>query len=163
MCAHVFHLPFIYLFFSGGGGVPAKVNCTARCHRRVPGSSCPRVLGASPCPPHPRRLATRLFRLVSVSSTFFFFFFLVPPPSDSRNAGLRKRGSFHSAPCPLGSSALSWARPLFQGCVIFHSVRAARCPDLSVRAQTLRSSQYRGCRRRGVQKAPGAAVRCPLS
>lgn len=157
MCAHVFHLPFIYLFFSGGGGVPAKLNCTARCHRRVPGSS-------EPLPALPTLGAwQRLFRLVSVSSTFFFFIFLVPPPSDSRNARLRKRGSFHSAPCPLGSSALSWARPLFQGCVIFHSVRAARCPDLSVRAQTLRSSQYRGCRRRGVQKAPGAAVRCPLS
>lgn len=148
------------LVLFGRGRRPGSLG-KAELHSAV-SSACPRVLGASPCPPHPRRLATRLFRLVSVSSTFFFFF-LVPPPSDSRNARLRKRGSFHSAPCPLGSSALSWARPLFQGCVIFHSVRAARCPDLSVRAQTLRSSQYRGCRRRGVQKAPGAAVRCPLS
>lgn len=125
------------------------------------------VIGVSPGPrslslPSPPSAPGNAAFPLSVCE-FDFFFFLVPPPSDSRNARLRKRGSFHSAPCPLGSSALSWARPLFQGCVIFHSVRAARCPDLSVRAQTLRSSQYRGCRRRGVQKAPGAAVRCPLS
>lgn len=153
MCAPVFYLLVLF----GRGWRPGK----GELHSAV-SSACPRVLGASPCPPHPRRLATA-FPLSVCEFDFFFFFFLVPPPSDSRNAGLRKRGSFHSAPCPLGSSALSWARPLFQGCVIFHSVRAARCPDLSVRAQTLRSSQYRGCRRRGVQKAPGAAVRCPLS
>lgn len=154
----------VYLLVLFGRGLrPGK----GELHSAV-SSACPRVL-VSPgprslsLPSPPSAPGNAAFPLSVCEFDFFFFFFLVPPPSDSRNARLRKRGSFHSAPCPLGSSALSWARPLFQGCVIFHSVRAARCPDLSVRAQTLRSSQYRGCRRRGVQKAPGAAVRCPLS